>query len=169
MKSERNRPIKANVEKLVLSYGELHIRLCNDTNVITEAISDEDARKSFPPDGKLVSSELDTFFLILLDHTIVGFYRIIDLFFDGEIELHGSFFRHDTLLNRAYFMLTVRFVDSIMRQYADKTICTTIAKDNIAVRKFLDFLGFVAKEVPDDSSPYIRYVKKRSPNDDCKA
>lgn len=161
MKSERNFPIKSSVENLKISCRSLCLKYCDNPDTIVDFLSEDDAIRSFPPDGKLLVSELDTFYLIMLGDGPVGFYRIEDLFFDGQIELHGSFVKHDTFLIRAYFELTTLFVKTISKRFPYKTICTTVLKNNAAVRKFLTYLGFIAVKDSLDSGQYIKYIKPR--------
>lgn len=174
MRSERFSPIKPLIAQLHLDSGSLAFSRCDNPVELLDCLSPEDARRSFPPDGIPLVSELDTFFRITTTpgaavvgngvaadcqhgiHT-VGFYRVEDLFFDGEIELHGSFAKHDSFLVRSYFNLTTLFVKSFVDRFPQKTICTTVLKENAPVRAFLRWLKFEETAELSDNNAYIRY------------
>jgi hypothetical protein len=107
MKLKIKDKIEKKIKTLKVQHNDLYINYCGNNPIdIEKHFTIEDNLKSFPPYGKLEATELDYFYYIYLNESVIGFYRITDLYFKGIIELHGSFSRHDTFLIKSYFELT---------------------------------------------------------------
>lgn len=144
MKLKRKDKIEIIIKTLKVHHNDLHIDYCGNTPVdIEKYFSIEDNLKSFPPNGKLEASELDYFYYIFHNNSVVGFYRITDLYFKGIIELHGSFSMHNTFLIKSYFELTRIFVSQIFILFPKKKIQTTVQSENTSVIKFLNYINFI--------------------------
>jgi hypothetical protein len=144
MKLRRKDKIENIIKNLKVQHNELYISYCGNNPIgIEKYFSNEDNLRSFPPDGKLKVSELDYFYYILYKESIVGFYRITDLFFKGSIELHGSFNKQNTFLIKSYFELTKIFVSNIFIVFPNKRILTMVQLTNKGVIGFLSYLNFI--------------------------
>ncbi len=144
MKLKRKDKIEKVIKSLKVHHKDLYINYFGNNPIdIEKHFSNEDNLKSFPPHGILEATELDYFLLIYLNDSVVGFYRITDLYFKGIIELHGSFSRHETFLIKSYFELTKLFVTQIFNLFPSKKIQTTVQNKNKSVIKFLNYLNFI--------------------------
>ncbi len=144
MKLKRKEKIENLVKTLKVKHNELTINYCGKNPVgIEEHFCNEDNVKSFPPNGKLNASELDYFYYIMHNETVIGFYRITDLYFNDVIELHGSFNKHNTFLIKSYFELTIKFVSTIIIMFPSKRILAIAQSNNIGVINFLKYLNFI--------------------------
>jgi|GEM_PF-5277198 len=160
MKLKKKYKIRNNIKAIKVYHNELSISYCDNYLIdIEKHFSTEDNIKSFPPNGKLDLSELDYFFYIFHNNTVVGFYRITDLFFKDIIELHGSFNKHDTFLIRSYFELTRIFVSKIFALYPSKKIQTTVKSSNSSVIKFLKYLNFIRIGVDRKNRDFLIFEK----------
>lgn len=144
MKLKRKDKIEKRIKTLKVQHNDLYINYCGNNPIdIEKHFTIEDNLKSFPPHGKLEATELDYFYYIYHSDSIVGFYRVTDLYFKGIIELHGSFSKHDTFLIKSYFELTKIFVSQIFILFPSKKIQTTVQNTNKSVIKFLNYLNFI--------------------------
>lgn len=140
MKSTRK--CRKQLSKLNISYGPLEMVYCSNPQGIEQYFSREVNLISFPPDGVVRTTELDVFYTIKLGDSIVGYYKAVDLFFDGIIELHGSYDGPRTFLLKTYFLLTKKFVSVVQNTFPDKVITVLIDKSNTKVLKLLYWLKF---------------------------
>lgn len=160
MKSKKNISIDNEVRKLNTKNGILYIEYCDNSILdLKKYFTDEDLIKSFPPDGILEVSELDYFFYIKCDSEVVGFYRIIDLFFDEVLELHGSFNKYDTFLVKSYFELTKIFVSQVMEMFPNKKIISLANISNTRVQRFLIYLNFIKTGYEKNNENFLTYEK----------
>lgn len=160
MKLKRKDKIENTIKTLKIQHNELYISYCGNNPIgIEKYFSKEDNLKSFPPDGKLEASELDYFYYIMYYETIVGFYRITDLFFKGNIELHGSFCKQNTFLIKSYFELTKVFVSNIFKAYPNKQILTIVQLNNKGVIKFLKYLNFIRVGQDKQKTEFVIFEK----------
>ena len=143
MKLEQNDQIKDVVLNFELQQNDLILKYCGQYPVnIENNFTKEDNFKSFPPDGILKASELDYFYYIFFKEKIIGFYRITDLFFEGSVELHGSFNKYDTFLIKSYFELTKKFIENISFVVPNKRILSSVHVNNKRAITFLHYLKF---------------------------
>jgi len=145
--------------ELSISYGNLKISFMKEKNDLTKYFSHEDNLKNFPPDGILNFTELDLFFLIKNNNDIVGFYRIIDLYFDNTVELHGGFNKYDSFLIRSYFELTKKFVQEVFKIYYKYKISSLVHISNKRVIKFLHYLNFIDYGRSPENKNFKRFLK----------
>lgn len=159
MKLKRKDKIAETIKHLKVKHNSLQINYCGKIPLdIEKYFTTEENLKSFPPEGKLEATELDYFYYIMHKSSVVGFYRITDLYFNGVIELHSSFSKSNTFLIKSYFELTRIFISQIFILFPEKKIQTTVKKTNKNVIKFLFYLGFsyVSK---DDNKDFLLFKK----------
>ena len=166
MKLKRKNKIEKVLNTLKVQHNDLFIKYCGKNPIdIENFFSNEDNSKSFPPNGILEATELDYFYYIYHKNSIVGFYRITDLFFNNEIELHGSFNKYDTFLVKSYFELTGLFVNSIQNIYPNSLVSSSVHKDNKKAIMFLEYLGFELVESDANNDKYlIFHIKNIKPS-----
>ena len=72
------------IDHIINNVKQNNLSLClmQKNYNLSSVFSEKDNKKNFPPDGNLLISDLDTFFLIKLKSEVVGFYRIINLDFE---------------------------------------------------------------------------------------
>jgi len=166
MKLKRKNNIEKIINTLKVQHNDLFIKYCkkNPTD-IEKYFSFEDNLKSFPPNGIMEATELDSFYYIYHKNSVVGFYRITDLFFNNEIELHGSFNKYETFLVKSYFELTELFVNSIQNVYPNSIVSSSVHKDNKKAIMFLEYLGFELVEYDANNDKHlIFYFKNKKPS-----
>jgi len=160
MKLKRKNKIENTIKNLNVVHNELYIIYCGNNPIgIEKYFSREDNLKSFPPDGKLNASELDHFYYIMHNETIVGFYRITDLFFKSTIELHGSFCKQNTFLIKSYFELTKAFVSNVFKAFPGIQISTIVQLNNKGVIKFLKYLNFIRVGKDKQNTEFVIFEK----------
>lgn len=156
MKLKRKDKIEKVINTLNVQHNDLFIKYCGKNPFdIEKFFSIQDNLKSFPPNGKLEATELDYFYYIYNKNSIVGFYRITDLFFNNEIELHGSFNKYETFLVKSYFELTGLFVKSIQNIFPKSIVSSSVHKDNKKAIMFLEYLGFEFLELDVNNDKYL--------------
>tara|TARA_Y100000589_G_C27120565_1_gene616250 strand:+ start:610 stop:1377 length:768 start_codon:yes stop_codon:yes gene_type:complete len=148
------------IDHIINNVKQNNLSLClmQKNYNLSSVFSEKDNKKNFPPDGNLLISDLDTFFLIKLKNEVVGFYRIINLDFEQKIELHGSFAKYNTFLIRSYYLLTKKFVEVVFSTFNNHKIESLVHRSNNEVIKFLDYLNFI--KLNEDKQGYIRFIKK---------
>jgi hypothetical protein len=160
MKLKSKYKIEKFIKTLKVQHNDLHINYCGNNPIdIEKYFSVDDNLKSFPPNGKLEATELDYFYYIFHNNSVVGFYRVTDLFFKDIIELHGSFNKHDTFLIKSYFELTKLFVSTFFILFPTKKIQTTVHLSNTSVIKFLKYLNFIRIGVDSKKKDFIIFEK----------
>ena len=156
MKLKRKDKTKKVLNTLNVQHNDLLIKYCGINPIeIENYFTNEDNLKSFPPNGILEATELDSFYYIYHKNSVVGFYRITDLFFNNEIELHGSFNKYETFLVKSYFELTELFVNSIQNIYPNSIVRSSLHKDNKKAIMFLKYLGFDLVELDANNDKYL--------------
>lgn len=136
----------------------IQMEYCESPSGIEQYFTEDVRRASFPPDGIAKIFELDIFFLIKRENEVVGYYKAVDLFFDGVIELHGSYNGPNDFLVRRYFLLSKKFVHTVQKMFPKKQIRTIIKNDNVKIVRLLQWLQFERTMEQDATSPYISYV-----------
>jgi len=157
MKDEES--INPKIQSIQLSHRGLSLSYCANPYDFIPLLTPDVLIKSFPPDGEPSLTELDHFFSITKDGEFVGFFRVIDLYFYGEIQLHGSYNKKTSFAVIAYFELGRLFVHTIMQTFPDKIISSTALDSNKPVQRFLDYLGFVCVGPLEDNTKYNYYRK----------
>lgn len=134
-----------------------------DFEELKRIFTEEENKYNFPPDGKIIFSEIEYFLPIYFKNKLVGFYKVVDLHFEDEIELHGSFSLSQTFLIRDYFSFTKEFVSKIQHDFRDRKISSMTSFQNKKVLKFLEYLGFMAveKNEENEDNRYIKFILKK--------
>jgi RimJ/RimL family protein N-acetyltransferase len=162
MKLKRREKTELLLSKLRIQHNNLHLHYFGNTpSGIETYFSIEDNLKSFPPHGKLEKTELDFFFYILHNNAVVGFYRVTDLFFNNEIELHGSFNKYNTFLVKTYFELTRLFVTNIQNTFTNSVVNSTVHRENKKAIVFLEYLGFEFAELDKSNDNFLIFKKNQ--------
>jgi hypothetical protein len=167
MKLKRKDKIEKVLKTLKVQHNDLYINYCGNYPIeIEKHFTLDDNLKSFPPNGKLEATELDFFYYILHKNSVVGFYRVTDLFFNNEIELHGSFNKYRTFLVKSYFELTRIFVTSVQNIFQNSIVSSSVYKDNKKAIMFLEFLGFelVEFDINNDKFLIFKITNKNLPH-----
>jgi hypothetical protein len=165
MKLKRKDNFEKVLKSLKVQHNDLCINYCENYPIeIEKYFTLKDNLKSFPPNGKLEATELDFFYYILHKNSVVGFYRITNLFFNNEIELHGSFNKYNTFLVKSYFELTRKFVADIQNVFHNSTVSSSVHMDNKKAIMFLEFLGFELVELDTNNNKFLIYkVTNKNP------
>ena len=135
--------ISSKLQAIQLCHRGLSLSYCANPDEIISQLSPNVLMKSFPPDGVPALTELDHFFAITKNGAFVGFFRVIDLYFYGEIQLHGSYNNETGFAIRSYFELGRIFVQTIAKLFPKKIISATALHTNKPVQRFLGYLEFV--------------------------
>jgi hypothetical protein len=154
MKSKKTVSFESKLVNIELIHNLLSIKYIGKyPKGIEKIFVHEDNLKNFPPNGIFEPSDLDHFYYILLKDQVVGFYRVIDLFFSDTVELHGGFNKYESFIVRSYFELTKKFVSCILSSFPEKKICTVVHVENIS------YLNFIRLKRSEESSNYVVYYK----------
>lgn len=160
MKLKRKDKIEKIIKTLMIQHNDLYLNYCDNEPIdIEKYFSIEDNLKSFPPLGKLEATELDYFYYIYHNESVVGFYRITDLYFKGIIELHGSFNKHNTFLIKSYFELTRLFVYNVLNMFPNSVINSCVHSENTRAIVFLNYLGFEFIEIDKSNNNFLIFEK----------
>lgn len=142
------------IDSFFLTHNDFEVIKSKDINSLPSIFNKTDRILSFPPDGNICRSDIEHYLDIHYKNQLIGFFKIIDLSFENVLELHGSFSKPESFLVRSYFDLTKKFVAKVRLQWPDHSITSVIRKDNVKVKSFLNFLGFVETSFEEN---YILY------------
>jgi hypothetical protein len=146
------------IASLKLQEGTLTMEFCPSPLGIERYFTEEVRLASFPPNGIAGVCELDSFFLIKRGTEVVGYFKAVDMFFDGVIELHGSYNGPTDFLVKRYFFLSRKFAQTIQKMFPKKQIRTFVKKDNTKILPLLNWLQFERLDDASNLSEYIQYV-----------
>ena len=146
------------LRQVTLRYNELTLSIAPAPKNIGSYFSEEVCRKSFSGNTTAEATELDYFFLLKSGEDVVGFFRAIDLFFDSEIELHGSYGYKDQSHMRSYFVLSRMFVATIFGMFPDRQVTTVVNKKNKRAVHYVEWLGFVGVAANRDSADMVNFI-----------
>jgi hypothetical protein len=145
------------LQTIQLTSGDFRLEYCPNPLGIEKYFSPEVRLASFPPDGIAGVCELDVFYLIKRGDEVVGYFKAVDLFFDGVIELHGSYNGPTDFSVKKYFFLGKNFAHTVQKMFPKKQILTYIQKDNKKILGFLKWLKFLYVNKQPADSRYILY------------
>lgn len=151
--------IDPKIKSIQLNHRDLVLTYCTNPNEFLPLLTPDVKKKSFPPDGMPEITELDHFFSITRKGNFVGFFRVVDLHFYGEVQLHGSYNDETSFAIRSYFELGKIFIQAIKRLFPRKIISSTALRTNGPVLRFLDYLEFVRIGTLEENDNYFYYRK----------
>lgn len=139
-----------------LSVENYNGSLLDLSNLFTKSEND----LNFPPVGIIQNSEIEYFLSIKLSGELFGFYKIVNLDFNNEIELHGSFKSNTNFLIKYYFELTKIFVLDIQTKFPKKSITSNVSSSNLNVIRFLEYLDFKKQNeiLSESNKKYFNYL-----------
>lgn len=151
------RKVVDELPSLALSEGRMYMEYLPKAIGIEKLFAPEIRIQAFPPTGIAEPNELECYFILKINNNIVGYIKIVDLYFDGIIEVHGSYCGPKGFLVKTYFFISKKLLKKLQHTYPDKIIRTVIYKDNNNVRKFVNWLGF--QEIQSDEKYIIYEIK----------
>ena len=139
--------MKTYISNFILRNNSFEVSATNEVKALPELFNFLNKKRSFPPDGVLINSEIEHYLDIRFENKLVGFYKITDLHFEQTIELHGSFAKTDTFLIRGYFELTKLFILKVSNDWPQFAIKSMVNKSHYKVQNFLQFLNFTIEGI----------------------
>ena len=158
MKDEKS--VNPKIKSIKLCHRDISLTYCDNPYEFIPLLSHDVLMKSFPPDGEPSLTELDHFFTLTKNNEFVGFFRVIDLYFYGEIQLHGSYNKDCSFAIRAYFELGRIFIQAITDLFPKKIISSTVLRQNKPAQTFLTYLGLTCMGPLKDNDKYYYYIRK---------
>lgn len=138
-------------------WGSISMEYCSNAFGIEKLFAQEVRVKAFPPNGIAEPNELECYYILKRGNDNIGYIKAIDLFFDGVIEIHGSYCGPRGFLVRTYFELSKKFIKRLQKMFPNKLVRTVIYQENTAVKDFVKWLGFY--EISSDEK-FITYEMK---------
>ena len=141
----------------------MHLEYYPSPQKFPDYFTEDVCRKSFSNSVHPDITELDFFYIIKFRDEVIGFHRIIDLFFDSEIELHGSYGYKNNTHIKSYFFLSCLFVATVVRMFPERKISSLVNENNKPAIHHLKWLGFY-KTTPEQETSEMQYFEldKRS-------